>query len=72
MLPDVDFRVQLSRKLLEEQAAALLARVTRPIADVLAQAGLPLSALAVVEIIGGGVRMPRAVHPQGVPCRRQG
>ena len=58
---EVDFRVPLSRQILEEQAAkaGLVSRITEPIRSVLAQANVSLDQLDVVELIGGGVRMPR-------------
>ena len=47
--------------ILEVQAAkaGLIARITEPIRSVLAQAGVSLAQLDVVELVGGGVRMPR-------------
>ena len=60
VLPDVDFRVQLSRKILEEEArrAGLIDRIAAVLDSAVAQAGLQLAQVDVVEVIGGGVRMP--------------
>ena len=60
VLADVDFRVQLSRTILEAEArkAGLLARVPAVLDAALTQAGLNLADVDVVEVIGGGVRMP--------------
>ena len=61
ILPDVDFRVPMSRAKLEEAAtdAGLFARVTALVDQVLAQAGVNISVVDAVELVGGGVRMPR-------------
>lgn len=58
---EIDYKVTLSRKLLDEAAEklGLWKRVTGVIEEVLAQSGLPLANVSVVEIVGGGVRMPR-------------
>ncbi len=61
LLPDVDFRLPYSREALEKgaEAAGLWARVTRIVEDVLAQAGVDRAAVDAVELVGGGVRVPR-------------
>lgn len=73
---DADFRIPLSRGILEEQAAkaGLIARIVEPIRSVLAQANVSLGQLDVVELVGGGVRMPRvqvggAARPLASSCR---
>jgi len=60
VLPDVDFRVPLSRSILEAEAksAGLLARVPAVLQAALTQAGLAYTDIDVVEVVGGGVRMP--------------
>jgi hypoxia up-regulated 1 len=63
ILPDVDFRMQLSRSILEKTAATagLWDRVTGVLDACLAQTGgaVSLHNVSVVEVVGGGVRMPR-------------
>jgi hypoxia up-regulated 1 len=61
VLPDVDFRVPVSRAILEKASddAGLLTRVTNLIDDVLSQAGVNVSVIDAVELVGGGVRMPK-------------
>uniref|UniRef100_A0A7S2UZJ9 Uncharacterized protein n=1 Tax=Fibrocapsa japonica TaxID=94617 RepID=A0A7S2UZJ9_9STRA len=56
---DTDFNTMVKRELLEEMSAPLLARVTSPIDDALAAAGLTLSDIDIVELIGGSVRVPK-------------
>eukprot|EP00939_MAST-03C_sp_MAST-3C-sp1_P003885 g3885.t1 len=50
---------KISRRQLENMSGELLERVTGPIDRALAQANLTASDLDAVEIIGGGVRMPK-------------
>ena len=61
ILPDVDFRVSFSRDTLDKAATAagLWKRVTGIVETVLAAAGLPPSAVDAVELVGGGVRVPK-------------
>ena len=59
VLPDVDFRLNLNRTLLETLAAPLWPRVTALVEAVLGQAGLSAGAVDAVELVGGAVRMPR-------------
>mmetsp|Transcript_97720 Transcript_97720/g.237651 ORF Transcript_97720/g.237651 Transcript_97720/m.237651 type:complete len:855 (+) Transcript_97720:53-2617(+) len=53
-----DFRFPMSRSRFEELAAPLLERQLQPVRDALDAAGLEVSDLDAVEIIGGGVRIP--------------
>jgi len=55
---DVDYKQTVTRGQLEELAAPLLKRIADPIERALADAGVPLSNLSGIEIIGGGVRIP--------------
>ena len=61
VLPDVDFRVPLTRKLLEDEAekAGLWARVPALLTEALAQAGIDAARVDAVELVGGGVRVPK-------------
>lgn len=61
ILPDVDFRTPFSRTILDKAATAagLWPRLTAPIDSVLKQANVTLGSIHAVEIIGGGVRMPK-------------
>jgi len=58
---DVDYRVTVTRALLDEAAAKakLWPRVEAVLDELLQQAGVPLANVSVVEIVGGGVRMPK-------------
>ena len=60
VLPDVDFKCPLTRKLLEAEAekAGVYARLVVPIDAVLAQAGITFADVDVMEVVGGGVRVP--------------
>jgi hypoxia up-regulated 1 len=60
LIGDVDFRVLLSRKILESEAkrVGLIDRIVTPIVSILEQSNLSLSDIDVIEIVGGGVRMP--------------
>ena len=50
---------QITRAEFEEAAADLFARVTTPIEEALAMAGLTLENIHAVELVGGGIRMPK-------------
>mmetsp|Transcript_70679 Transcript_70679/g.147213 ORF Transcript_70679/g.147213 Transcript_70679/m.147213 type:complete len:782 (-) Transcript_70679:108-2453(-) len=56
---DVDLNTKVTRQEFEEACEDLFARLTAPIDEALRQSGLQLSDLAAVELLGGGVRMPR-------------
>ncbi|EQC40757.1 hypothetical protein SDRG_01828 [Saprolegnia diclina VS20] len=56
---DLDYKGHASRTELEEIAADLFARVLEPVKSALDQAGLTVGDLSAVEIIGGGVRIPK-------------
>lgn len=61
---DVDYSSTVTRSAFEESSKELLQRVTGPIDDALAQAGMRLSDIKEVEIIGGGSRIPKVLQPQ--------
>ena len=50
---------KVTRAEFEEASADLFARVTKPIDQALASAGLTLDDIHAVELLGGGVRMPK-------------
>ena len=56
---DNDLRVKVSRAWLEEAGKHLFARLTKPIDRALADAGLEVTQLDGIELIGGSVRIPK-------------
>jgi len=58
---DIDFRVQVTRAILDKaiEDRNLWSRVTGVLDDLVAQSRVPLANVSVVEIVGGGVRMPK-------------
>lgn len=56
---DVDYSSTVTRSAFEEASKGLLQRVTAPIDEALKQAGMRLSDIQEVEIIGGGGRVPK-------------
>jgi len=56
---DVSLSTHVTRLQLEEMAAPLLERAVRPIHRVLAQVNKTLDDLTEIELIGGGMRIPR-------------
>jgi len=54
-----DVRFHVTRQQLEDAGKALFERVIAPVEKVLGQAGLTVEDIDAVEIIGGGVRVPR-------------
>ncbi|KAM3567637.1 hypothetical protein VYU27_010222, partial [Nannochloropsis oceanica] len=56
---DIDLSTQLSRMELEALSQDLFERALVPLESVLEQAGLTLDDVAAVEVIGGGVRVPK-------------
>ncbi|TFJ83042.1 hypothetical protein NSK_005667 [Nannochloropsis salina CCMP1776] len=56
---DIDLSTHLSRPQLEELCADLFERAVQPLDNVLQQANLTLKDIAAVEVIGGGVRVPK-------------
>ena len=56
---DKDFKMNVKRSDLEAWSAAVLARVLDPIEQALKDANLTKADIAGVELIGGGVRMPK-------------
>lgn len=50
---------QITRAEFEEACADLFARVTNPIDEALKMAGMTLENIHAVELIGGGIRMPK-------------
>lgn len=69
---DVDLVTKVTRGDFEASAAHLFERITKPIDRALAMAGLTLADISAVELLGGGVRMPKVKrmldeHFQQVP-----
>ena len=56
---DIDFHMMVTRKDLEAAAADVLAKAMQPVQDALAKANATVDDLHGVEIIGGGVRVPK-------------
>lgn len=63
---DVDLSTTVTRSAFEEASSDLLARVTAPIDQALEQAGMTLNDIKEVELIGGGVRIPRVSDWNGI------
>jgi len=64
LLPDFDFRAHVTRKDFEAacEAAGLFARLIPPLQRALSLANLTSAQLSAVEIVGGGVRVPRVLE----------
>lgn len=56
---DMDFFTSMTRSKFEEINANLFARTLEPVKAALAKAGLTVSDIDDIEIVGGGVRMPK-------------
>lgn len=56
---DVDLITKVTRVEFETYAASLFARTTAPIDEALKMAGITLKDVSAVELIGGGVRVPK-------------
>ena len=56
---DVDLITKVTRTELEEACADLFARITTPIQTALDMANISLSNINAVELLGGGVRVPK-------------
>jgi hypoxia up-regulated 1 len=58
---DVDYRVQVNRAILDKavEEAGLWKRVVKPLEDLVLMSNLSLANVTVVEIVGGGVRVPK-------------
>jgi hypoxia up-regulated 1 len=56
---DLDFASRLTRKQFEEKAAPLFKHITPAIDQALAMAKMKIEDINVVELLGGGVRIPR-------------
>ena len=56
---DVDLSTKVSRSDFEEVCADLFAKITGPIDTALAMAGMDVSNIDAVELLGGSVRMPK-------------
>ena len=59
LLDDKDFKSQISRQQLEELGADMFERVSDPIQRALDEAKLTVDDIDGIEILGGGVRVPR-------------
>ena len=59
MIGDYDFRIQLTREKFEEWCDDLLKRVPGPVLKALEADGLTMANISAVEIVGGGVRVPK-------------
>ena len=49
----------IDRKDFEEHSAAFYARITKPVEEVLAKAALTIEEIDQIELIGGGIRVPK-------------
>lgn len=49
----------VERKDFEEQATAFFDRVAKPVDEVLAKAGLTIDQVDLIELVGGGIRVPK-------------
>lgn len=58
LMNDVDAHSSLTRETFEKLTEDLLARVSNPIEDALARAGLKASDMDAVELVGGSIRIP--------------
>lgn len=56
---DVSLKTIMTRAQLEDMAASLLVRATAPVARVLAMANKTAADLTAIELLGGGMRIPR-------------
>ncbi|KAH7485357.1 Heat shock 70 kDa protein 17 [Phytophthora ramorum] len=56
---DIDFFTSMTRSKLEELSADLFERTIKPVEVALEKAGLTVADIDEIELIGGGVRMPR-------------
>lgn len=59
LIDGIDFRAPIKRTEFEEEAKDLLEKVTTPIEKVLEIADKKITDVNVIEIIGGGVRIPK-------------
>jgi len=58
LMNDIDVRAMITRQEFEAMVEPLLSRTTRPLEQALADAGLTKSDIDVVEVVGGGSRVP--------------
>jgi hypoxia up-regulated 1 len=56
---DVTLNMHITREQLDQLAESLLARAVQPIHDVLERANITMANVIAVELIGGGMRIPR-------------
>jgi hypoxia up-regulated 1 len=58
---DVDYRVQVNRAILDKAVdeAGLWKRIVKPLEDLVLMSNVSLANVSVVEIVGGGVRVPK-------------
>ena len=56
---DIDFHMMITRKDLETYASDVLGQAMQPVVDALREADVTVDDLHAVEIIGGGVRVPK-------------
>jgi hypoxia up-regulated 1 len=56
---DVALSTTMTREQLESLASSLWARAIQPVTDVLQQANVTLEELTILELLGGGMRVPR-------------
>lgn len=62
LLDYVTLQINLPREELEEAAKEFFAQVSKPIDDALAKAGLTIEDINDVELIGGGIRVPKVTE----------
>lgn len=62
LLDYVTLQLSLERSEMEERAASLFARVTKPIEAALEKAGMKIEDIKQVELLGGGIRTPKVTE----------
>jgi heat shock protein 4 len=55
----VSLQTTIERKDFEEQSKDFFARVMAPVDEVLSKAGLTIDQVDMVELLGGGIRVPK-------------
>ncbi|KAJ3300235.1 Hypoxia up-regulated protein 1 [Borealophlyctis nickersoniae] len=58
LLPEVDFKMKLTRSMLEEISKDVIDRVPGPVSDILKSANLREDEIDSIVLVGGGVRVP--------------
>ncbi len=55
----VTLQTTIQRTEFEEASEKLLARVVKPVEDVLSKAGVSIEEIDMIELLGGGIRVPK-------------